>query len=122
MDDLIFPSNDIESGIKNLKRVLVTASEARLINWRKCCLLQTSVEFLGRIISNGGVRPSNRKIEAVRRFPQPTNVKQVQNFLGLSGYFRKFIPGYSIITRPLSNLLRANVEFRFGINEKDAFI
>lgn len=110
MDDLIIPSDDIESGIKNLKRVLVAASKASLIiNWKKCCFLQTTVEFLGHVISNGRVRPSDRKTEAVRRFPYPTSAKQVQSFLGLSGYFRKFIPGYSTIARPLSNLLRANL-------------
>jgi len=53
------------------------------------------------------VRPSDRKGEAVRRFPEPTSVKQVQSFLGLSGYFRKFILGYAAIAHPLSNLLRA---------------
>jgi len=122
MDDLIIPSDDIESGIKKLERVLVTASEAGLrINWKKCCFLQTSVEFLGHVISNDCIRPSDRKTEAVRRFPCPTSVKQVQSFLGLSGYFRKFIPGYSAIARPLTNLLRANVKFHFGTVEKDAF-
>jgi len=121
MDDLIIPSDDIEGGIKKLERVLVTASEAGLIiNWKKCCFLQASVEFLGHVISNDCIRPSDRKT-AVRRFPCPTSVKQVESFLGLSGYFRKFIPGYSAIARPLTNLLRANVKFHFGTVEKDAF-
>ncbi|GAB1860148.1 RNA-directed DNA polymerase [Camponotus japonicus] len=123
MDDLIVPSDDIESGIKNLKKVLATASEAGLIiNWKKCYFMQTIVEFLGHVISNGCVRPSDRKTEAVRRFPNLTNAKQVQSFLRLSGYFRKFIPGYSTIARPLTNLLRANTKFYFGAAEKNAFV
>jgi len=81
MDDLIVPSDDIESGIKNLKKVLATASEAGLIiNWKKCCFMQTTVEFLGYVISNGCVRPSDRKTKAVRRFSNPTNAKQIQRF------------------------------------------
>lgn len=58
---------------------------------------------------------------AVKHFPEPRDVRQVQAFLGLSGYFRKFIPKYSLIARPLSNLLRANVKFHFGVAEKNAF-
>lgn len=91
------------------------------MNWRKCCFLQTKVEFLGHVIEGGYVRPSERKTEAVRHFSEPTSVRQVQSFLGLSGYFRKFVPEYSIIARPLSNLLRADVKFRFGTEEKNAF-
>ncbi|XP_029171737.1 uncharacterized protein LOC114941060 [Nylanderia fulva] len=92
MDDLIIPSSDVESGIRNLERVLVTASETGLmINCSKCCFLETTVEFLGHVICNGCVRLSDRKTEAVRRFPCPASAKQVQSFLGLSGYFRKFI-------------------------------
>ncbi|KMQ86624.1 blastopia polyprotein [Lasius niger] len=54
-------------------------------------------------------------------FSEPRDVRQVQAFLGLSGYFRKFIPKYSLIARPLSDLLRANVKFHFDVAEKDAF-
>ncbi|XP_053989985.1 uncharacterized protein LOC128882411, partial [Hylaeus volcanicus] len=55
------------------------------------------------------------------RFPKPQSVKQLQSFLGLSGYFRKFIPHYSIIVRPLTNLLKADVKFHFGDQELIAF-
>lgn len=65
--------------------------------------------------------PSVNKIEAVRKFPEPMNVKQIQSFLGLSGYFRKFVPKYSIIARPLTNLLKSNVKFRFEEDEREAF-
>lgn len=51
------------------------------------------------------------------RFPQLTNVQQVQGFLGLAGYFRKFIPRYSFIARPLTDLLKSNVKFKFGDKE-----
>jgi len=72
---------------------------------KKCCFLQTRVEFLGHVIEGGHVRPSDRKTETVRRFPEPINVKQVQSFLGLSGYFGKFIPGYAAIAHPFRVLL-----------------
>jgi hypothetical protein len=126
MDDLIIPSDNVEtveSGIINLRKVLLTASEAGLIvNWKKCCLLKSRVEFLGHVIEDGRVRPSDRKTEAVKRFPEPANIKQLQSFLGLSGYFRKFIFGYSTIARPLTNLLKANIKFCFGVAERNAFM
>lgn len=92
------PSIDYESGIRNLERVLQVASEVGLIiNWQKCSFLKERVEFLGHIIENGYVSPFECKIEAVKNFPELTSVRQVQSFLGLSGYFRKFIPQYSVI-------------------------
>lgn len=123
MDDLIVLSEDCESGLTKLQRVLETASKTGLlINWDKCQFLQSKVEFLGHVIKNGRVQPSVRKTEAVEKFPIPTNIKQVQGFLGLTGYFRKFIPGYSLIARPLTNLLRADTKFRLEKEHHDAFV
>lgn len=122
MDDLIVPSTDYKSGMANLEATLKVASEAGLsINWRKCSFLKRRVEFLGHLIENGSVYPSERKIEAVQKFPEPCNAKQLQSFLGLSGYFRKFVPQYSLIARPLSDLLKANAKYVFGERENDAF-
>jgi hypothetical protein len=73
------------------------------------------------VIENGYVNPSERKTEAVRKFPEPKTVKQVQSFLELNGYFRKFIPQYSIIARPLTNLLKAGTEFEFNERERESF-
>lgn len=122
MDDLIVPSIDYDSKVEKLERVLQTASQSGLIiNWKKCKFLCTRVDYLGHIVEGGCIRPSERKTEAVRNFPSPTNVRQIQQFLGLTGYFRKFIPGYSIIARPLTNLLKAEAIFEFGASETSAF-
>jgi len=102
--------------------VLRIANEAGSnINWKKCRFLQTRIEFLGHTIENGRIYPSARKIEAVRKFPEPASIKHVQSFLGLSEYFRKFGPKYSVIARPLTNLLKSNARFRFEEEEKRAF-
>jgi len=123
LDDLIVPSVDRESGIQNLEKVLQVASKTGLIiNWRKCGFLKERVEFLGHVIENGYVSPSECKIEAIKKFPELTSIRRVQSFLGLSGYFRKFIPQYSLIARPLSNLLKANVKFEFNEKERCAFL
>ncbi|GBN37420.1 Transposon Tf2-8 polyprotein [Araneus ventricosus] len=78
------------------------------------------VEFLGHVVENGTVRPSVAKTIAVKKFPVPT-VKQVQSFLGLTGYFRKFIPAYSKIAKPLSDLIRSDNPFVFEQPQMEAF-
>jgi len=121
MDDLIVPSEDYEGAIRKLNRVFSTASQFGLvINWNKCQFLKTKVELLGHMVESGSVRPSEAKTEAVMRFPEPKSVKQIQSFLGLSDYFRKFIRNYSSIARPLTNLLKKNV-FQFEEAERNAF-
>lgn len=73
------------------------------------------------MIGNGEVKPSPTQIEAVQRFPKPRCVKDIQKFLGLSWYFRKFIPQYSLIAKPLSDILKKNTTFQFGYEEESAF-
>ena len=122
MDDLIIPSKDEESGISRLQEVLQRAKEYGLeLNIKKCQFICKEVLFLGHHIENGQLRPSNLKTKAVQSFSEPKNVKHIQKFLGLTGYFRKFIPFYSIIARPLSDLLKKDHKFKFGDSEKTAF-
>ncbi|GIY59828.1 retrovirus-related Pol polyprotein from transposon 297 [Caerostris darwini] len=121
MDDLIIPSEDEVEGLEKLKVVLEVASKYGLeIKLKKCQFLKRNVEFLGHIVENGTIRPSPAKTLAVKRFPVPTNVKRVQSFLGLTSYFRKFIPEYSKIAKPLSDLLRKD-PFTMGRDQIDAF-
>ncbi|GFS75449.1 retrovirus-related Pol polyprotein from transposon 297 [Trichonephila clavipes] len=75
----------------------------------------------GHIVESGTIKPSPTKTLAVRKFPEPTTIKQVQSFLGLTGYFRKCIKDYSKIAKPLSDLTRKENLFVFGIQQKEAF-
>lgn len=122
MDDLIIPSVDIQEGLSRLKLVLETAATYGLLfNWKKCQLLKSKVNYLGYEIENGEITPSEEKTNAVRQFPKPANVRAMQGFLGLTGYFRKFVPGYARIARPLTELLKGGVKFHFGKDQEHAF-
>lgn len=122
MDDLIVLSENEEQGIERLRLVLEVARDYGLeIKRKKCQILQRKVQFLGVIIEDGKVQPSSEKSDAISKYPKPTTVKQVQAFLGLTGYFRKFIPSYSVIAKPLSDLLKKERIFQFGENEEQAF-
>ena len=122
MDDLIVHSVNEVEGLERLEKILKIASEYNLlINWKKCQFLKTKVYYLGYIVEGGTIRPSTEKTKAVEQFPEPKNIKSVQSFLGLTGFFRKFIAGYASIARPLSNLTKNDVCFQFGKDEREAF-
>lgn len=107
LDDVIILAANQEEALIKLKGVLNVASKHGLtINWKRCQLLQEKIEYLGHIVENGKLRPSELKTKSVKNFRVPKNVKDVQSFLGLTGYFRKFINKYSLIARPLTNLLK----------------
>ena len=99
----------------------VASEHGLLVNWSKCRFLQTRIEYLGHIIEDGNIQPSECKTKAVANFPETRSARDVQSFLGLAGYFRKFLPRYSVIARPLTDLLRKNVPFRFETREREAF-
>lgn len=79
--------------------------------------MERRIEFLGHVIEDGKLYPSSEKTKAVLKFPEPKTTKQIQSFLGLTGYFRKFIPQYSRISKLLSDLLKKNQTFRFKEEE-----
>lgn len=122
LDDIIILASTLKEAIDRLKKVLEVASEYGLeINFKKCQFLKSRVEFLGHIIEDGNVYPSVDKTTAVMQFPEPRNVKEIQSFLGLTGYFRKFIANYAQIARPLSDLLKKEKIFQFTKPERHAF-
>ncbi|GFV45221.1 retrovirus-related Pol polyprotein from transposon 297 [Trichonephila clavipes] len=73
------------------------------------------------IIENNKLFPSPSKTKSVVNYPEPKTTKEVQRFLGLTGYFRKFIPAYSVIAKPLSDLLRKDTPFNFDVKQKASF-
>ncbi|KAL4103955.1 hypothetical protein QTP88_019272 [Uroleucon formosanum] len=91
MDDVLIPSRTVEDGLNNLETVLETFVNANLtLNLKKCNFLCTEIEYLGFQISEGSIAPSKRKIEAVMNFPRPRDVYNVRQYLGLTGYFRRY--------------------------------
>jgi hypothetical protein len=81
----------------------------------KCAFGQQELEYLGHIITNHGVKVDENKISAMVAWPRPTNISELRGFLGLTGYYRKFVKNYSIVARALNNLLKKG---QFGWNEE----
>ncbi|GFU55489.1 retrovirus-related Pol polyprotein from transposon 17.6 [Trichonephila clavipes] len=122
-DDLVIPAKNEQEGFEKLKIIFEVAKKYGLeIKFKKCQFLKKKIEFLGHIVESGTIKPSPTKTLAVRNFPEPTTIKQVQSFLGLTGYFRKYIKDYSKIAKPLRDLTRKeNLFFFFGTQQKEAF-
>ncbi|GFY35470.1 retrovirus-related Pol polyprotein from transposon 17.6 [Trichonephila clavipes] len=122
LDDLVIPAKNEQEGLEKLKIIFEVAKKYGLeIKFKKCQFLKKKVEFLGHTVESGTIKPSLTKTLAVRKFPEPTTIKQVQSFLGLTGYFRKYIKDYSKIAKPLSDLTRIENLFVFGTQQKETF-
>lgn len=107
LDDLIVFGRSLEEHEERLLRVLDRLGEVGLkLSPDKCQICQTQVKYLGHIVSADGVSPDPSKIEAVAKWPIPTNLKALQSFLGFCGYYRRFIANYSAIVRPLTDLTK----------------
>jgi hypothetical protein len=112
LDDIMIYSKNAADHEKHLRLVLQKLREHELYcRPHKCHFNQAELEYLGHIVGRNGVKVDPRKVKAVQDWPVPQDVHQLRSFLGLANYFRRFIQGYSALTRPLTELLKgtANV-------------
>ncbi|XP_055622399.1 uncharacterized protein LOC129765966 [Toxorhynchites rutilus septentrionalis] len=121
IDDLLIPTKNEKEALEKLKMVLEVAERHGLrIKWQNCQFLKRKIEYLGYEIEEAEIRPTKDKIAAVKNFPDPKNFKEIQRFLGLTGFFRKFVENYSVKAKPLTDLLKKDADFVFGQEQKAA--
>ena len=102
IDDILIFSRNHEEHIEHLRATFRLLHDNGLVcRPDKCILSVSQVEFLGHIVSNDGIRPNSTKVEAIERFPRPTTVKGVQEFLGLVNYYGRFVPNAAGHLAPL---------------------
>ena len=122
MDDIVLYSKTAEEHLYVLEGVLQRLAKAGLkINPKKTSLVAREVSYLGHVVSAQGIRPNPEKVRAVMILKPPSNVKEVRMFLGLVGYYRRFIQAFAAIAEPLYKLTRAGVPFEWGHVQQTAF-
>jgi cleavage and polyadenylation specificity factor subunit 1 len=110
LDDLLVASRDKEEHISHLQEVLQRLQDNGLVlNTDKCVFGQREVEFLGHTVSAAGISPLPSRVEAIRSFPRPGTVKELQAFLGLFNFYRRFVPHAAAIVRPLTDALQGGL-------------
>ena len=122
LDDILVYSKTMEEHAEHLRQVLqILRDQDFYAKLSKCSFAQSELEFLGHILGKDGLRVDPRKTAAVESWPTPTDISQVRSFLGLANYFRKFIKDYSLMTLPLTHLLRKDVPWHWSDNCEAAF-
>lgn len=115
VDDVLSKCEDITEGLSNIEHILIALQDAGFsINADKCSFFKRTIEYLGNVVSDGQVRPSPRKVDALVKAPIPTTPKQVRQFCGLASYFRKFIPDFSRIMVPLYELTKPETKWEWN--------
>lgn len=121
LDDILVYSPTLESHLERLTLVLQKLREHKLyMKTSKCSFAQKSLEYLGHIISVEGVATDPSKTEAMLNWPVPRNVTELRGFLGLNGYYRKFVKNYGWLAKPLTHLLKKK-QFSWSDEAQRAF-
>ena len=122
IDDILVYSSSYLEHEKHLRKVLEILRENKLYaKLDKCEFWLKEVIFLGHVISAGGICVDPGKVEAVLKWEKPTNVTEIRSFLGLAGYYRRFIEGFSTIASPLTKLTRKEVRFNWSKECEESF-
>lgn len=93
----------------------------QLLNAEKFLLLRTSVTYLDHVINKDSVSPDPSKVEAIKKFPTPSNTKDLKSFLGLAGYYKRFIKNFAKIAKSLNSLFKEGMEFIWWTEQENAF-
>ena len=122
LDDILIHSPDIETHLQHIRLFFQRLKEADLkLKNSKCNYFKTHVQYLGHLVSGKGIRPLPEKLDSIKRMPAPTTPKEIKQFLGLVGYYRKFIPRFADIARPMTNLTKQDIPFEWTIQCQAAF-
>ncbi|GKD04895.1 putative reverse transcriptase domain-containing protein [Tanacetum coccineum] len=122
IDDILIYSKNKEEHEEHLKLILELLKKEELYaKFSKCEFWIPKVQFLGHVIDSKGIHVDPAKIESIKDWASPKNATEIRQFLGLAGYYRRFIEGFSKIAKPMTKLTQKNVKFDWGEKEEAAF-
>ena len=122
IDDILIYCKTEEEHAEHLHTVLETLRQHKLYaKFSKCEFWLEKVAFLGHVVSAGGISVDPEKIQAIIDWKAPTSVTEIRSFLGLAGYYRKFVEGFSSIAKPMTQLLKKDKKFEWTQKCEDSF-
>jgi hypothetical protein len=122
IDDILIYSKNEEEHAQHLRIVLTRLREHRLYaKFSKCAFWLEEIQFLGHVLSARGIAVDPSKVKDLLEWKPPTTVHQVRSFLGLAGYYRRFIPDFSKLVKPITSLLRNETKFHWSSKCNEAF-
>ena len=123
IDDIVVHSDDWDTHLLRLRRLFLALREAGLVvNLRKSEFAKAKVIYLGHEIGYGKVSPREINAEIILNFPKPKTKKEVRSFLGMCGYYRRFVENYATIAKPLTDLTKKNTSFKWNLECNQAFM
>lgn len=118
LDDVIIFSTGLQEHLQHVEIKLTALAKANIkVSLNKSEFMQKETQFLGHIMTPAGIKPNPQKIETIKNFPIPKTIKEIQSFLGLTGYYRKFIDSYANIIKPMTLCLKKGT--KVDIENKD---
>ena len=122
LDDVIAWSLTIEEHFAVLRALFTRLRESNLkLKFPKCSFFQQQLKYLGYVVTEHGLQPDPDKLEAIKNIPTPSTVKSTRSFLGAINFFRRFIPNYSRIAKPLFSLTKKNIKFHWTTDHDESF-
>ena len=122
LDDFIIFSQNEEDHLKHIEIIFKKLKKADLkLKKSKCDFFKKEIHYLGHLISVSSIQPLPEKLESIRSMPKPRSPKEIKQFLGLTGYYRIFVPRFSDMARPLAKLLAHDCEFKWTNQCENSF-
>jgi hypothetical protein len=122
IDDILIYSKNEEEHAKHLRIVLARLREHQLYaKFSKCAFWLEEIQFLGDVLTSQGIAVDPSKVKDILEWKPPTTLHQVRSFLALAGYYRRFIPDFSKIVKPITDLLKNDTKFDWSSKCDEAF-
>lgn len=122
MDDILVWGKSLQEHNERLANVLIAIRREKIkLNKAKCKLQMKEVKYMGHIFNEDGIKTCPDRIKAITEFPQPTNVKELQRFLGMVNYVGKFVQNLATITEPLRELLEKKIAWHWNERQEQSF-
>lgn len=122
MDDIIVATKTPLEHLELLRLLFTRLTEYHLdLKMSKCQFMRSTIDYLSYTVSSLGIRPNDTHIRAIKAYPMPTSLNEVHSCCGLFSYFRRFVPSYSRVAAPLTNLLRKETPFKITAEARLAF-